>query len=136
VAMIEPDDKVVTTSLAVKLEFSPRRVIIFREACDLNAVACDVDSEVNSPGYVTVILTAPLIAETVGSGGGGGGGGGGGETAVDETVGDSEIKHCQNSTVSTVMVSGVPSVHEVQNDEIAVPSTQLPPKFEHTSGFL
>ena len=61
-----------------------------------------------------------------------------GETMVDtvgETVGDSEIKHCQKSTASIVIVSGVPSVHEVQIDEIVVPSTQLF-VFEHTSGLL
>jgi len=44
---------------------------------------------------------------------------------VGETVGDSEIKHCQKSTVSIVIVSGVPSVHEVQIDEIAVPTAQV-----------
>jgi len=164
VAMIEPDDKVVTTSLAVKPEFSPRRVITFREACDLNAVACDVDSEVNSPGYVTVILTAPLTAasadgetvgdtivetvgetvvvetvgETVGETVDETVGGTVGEMlgAVGETVvGDSEIKHCQKSTASTVMFSGVPTVHEVQIDEIAVPTIQLY-WFAHTSGFI
>ena len=64
-----------------------------------------------------------------------------GETVVDtvgETVGDSEIKHCQKSTVSIVIVSGVPSVQEVQIDEIAVPTTHgvaQGAKSEHTSGF-
>ena len=62
-----------------------------------------------------------------------------GETVGDtvgETVGDSEIKHCQKSTLSIVIVSGVPSVHEVQIDEIASPTTHGPCQpFEHTSGF-
>jgi hypothetical protein len=47
---------------------------------------------------------------------------------------DAEIKHCQKSTVSIVIVSGVPTVHEVQIDEIAVPTTQRA-VCEHTSGF-
>jgi len=57
--------------------------------------------------------------------------------SVGDTVGDSDEKHCQKSMESTVTVWGVPpfsSVHEVQTDEIAVPSTQLFVS-EHTSGF-
>jgi len=57
--------------------------------------------------------------------------------SVGDTVGDSDEKHCQKSMESTVTVWGVPpfwAVHEVQTDEIAVPSTQLSVS-EHTSGF-
>ena len=53
---------------------------------------------------------------------------------VGETVGDSEIKHCKKSTVPIVIVSGVPSVHEVQIDEIVVPTTHGFPKGSKSSG--
>jgi len=46
--------------------------------------------------------------------------------SVGDTVGDSDEKHCQKSMESTVTVWGVPpfsSVHEVQIDEIAIPSS-------------
>ena len=60
-----------------------------------------------------------------------------GDLVVGDTVDDSDEGHCQKSMESTVTVWGVPpflAVHEVQTDEIAVPSTQST-EFEHTSGF-
>jgi len=53
---------------------------------------------------------------------------------VGETVGDSEIKHCKKSTVSTVIVSGVPFVHIVHQFLSKVPIIHSF-KFKHTSGF-